>query len=119
MKTYKDFWNELNEEFHFTVDVAADEHNHMTPKYYTPKEDGLKQSWSNEIVWCNPPYPWNEWLQKTRYQTSLTTIVMMIPARDKLELKKLGSPDEIRFIGKLKFECQYQYPDDLMLLIWR
>jgi len=43
--TPKDFFRELDEEFHFTLDPAADDENHKCKKYFTVKEDGLSQSW--------------------------------------------------------------------------
>lgn len=43
--TPQKLFDDLNAEFHFTVDVAADDTNHKCPKYYTKKDDGLKQSW--------------------------------------------------------------------------
>lgn len=42
--------------FHFTVDAAAAEWNHQLPRYWTAKEDGLAQSWRDEVLWWNPPY---------------------------------------------------------------
>ena len=39
------FFDELNREFHFTLDVAADATNHKCAAYYDKTMDGLKQSW--------------------------------------------------------------------------
>ncbi|BCK01625.1 DNA N-6-adenine-methyltransferase [Anaerocolumna chitinilytica] len=50
------FFDELNKEFHFTLDPCADDQNHKCDKYYTVDQDGLKQNWSGETVFCNPPY---------------------------------------------------------------
>ncbi len=54
--TPQEFFNNLNDEFHFTVDVCATEDNAKCDKYYTRQDDGLAQDWSGEVVWCNPPY---------------------------------------------------------------
>lgn len=54
--TPQSFFDELNNEFHFTLDPCATSENHKCEKYYTEREDGLKQSWDNEVVFCNPPY---------------------------------------------------------------
>ena len=54
--TPQDFFDKLDEEFHFTLDPCADDLNHKCEKYYTEEQDGLKQDWSGEIVFCNPPY---------------------------------------------------------------
>ena len=52
-----DFFNKLNEEFHFDLDVAADDTNHKCDRYYTKETDGLANfdNWTG-MVWCNPPY---------------------------------------------------------------
>lgn len=43
--TPQDFFDELNNEFHFTLDPCSTHENHKCSKYFTQKEDGLKQSW--------------------------------------------------------------------------
>ena len=50
------FYDELNKEFNFTLDPCANHENHKTDKYFTKEDDGLKQDWSNNVVFCNPPY---------------------------------------------------------------
>lgn len=50
------FFDELNKEFGFTLDVAANADNHKCAKYYTQEQNGLDQSWDEEKIWCNPPY---------------------------------------------------------------
>lgn len=57
--TPQDFYDKLDNEFHFTLDPCATHENHKCEKYYTKEEDWLKQSRDNEIVYCNPPY-WKE-----------------------------------------------------------
>lgn len=54
--TPQEFFNNLDDEFHFTVDVCATEENAKCDKYYTRQDDGLAQDWNGEVVWCNPPY---------------------------------------------------------------
>ena len=44
--TPQKFFDELNAEFHFTLDAAATEQSAKCDKYFTPETDGLKQSWS-------------------------------------------------------------------------
>lgn len=53
--TPQKFFDELDKEFHFTLDPCATHENAKCEKYYTEKEDWLQQSWDNEIVFCNPP----------------------------------------------------------------
>ena len=57
--TPQEFYDQLNNEFWFTLDPCATDENHKCEKYYTKEQDGLKQSRDNEIVFCNPPY-WRE-----------------------------------------------------------
>ena len=54
--TPQSLFDELNAEFHFTLDPCADDINHKCDKYYTVNDDGLAQDWSGERVFCNPPY---------------------------------------------------------------
>ena len=55
--TPQDFFDKLDEEFHFDLDIAASDDNHKCDRYYTKETDGLahKDEWSG-TVWCNPPY---------------------------------------------------------------
>lgn len=43
--TPQDFFNTLNEEFHFGLDAAATPESAKCSKFFTPEQDGLKQSW--------------------------------------------------------------------------
>ena len=83
-ETPQDLFDKLNIKYHFTLDPCATDYNHKCDKYYTIKTDGLKQDWTNEIVFCNPPYGRSigKWVKKC-YEESLngTKIVMLIPSR--------------------------------------
>lgn len=46
--TPQDFFDELDREFHFTLDPCADETNHKCKKFFTKEEDGLSRSWERE-----------------------------------------------------------------------
>ena len=110
--TPQDFFDKLNEEFHFTLDPCADEFNHKCDKYYTEEQDGLIQSWEKETVFCNPPYgrEIGKWVEKA-YAENLVggaLVVMLIPARTDTKWFHdyiYNKPNvEIRFIkGRLKF----------------
>lgn len=84
--TPQDFFDRLNEEFHFTLDAAATDKSAKCPMYYTPETDGLKNPWNRGggAVFCNPPYgrQIGKWVQKA-YEEAKTgiTIVLLIPAR--------------------------------------
>ena len=53
----KNFWetpqklfDELDAEFHFTLDAAASDENHKCARYFTQSDDGLRQNWEGETV---------------------------------------------------------------------
>jgi site-specific DNA-methyltransferase (adenine-specific) len=64
--TPQNFFDELNREFNFTLDPCATKENAKCKKFYTKEDDGLKQNWDNEIVFCNPPYgsEIKDWVKK-------------------------------------------------------
>ena len=53
--TPQEFFDELNREFHFDLDPAADENNHKCDKYFTVKENGLLQSWGGDFLYFAIP----------------------------------------------------------------
>lgn len=101
-------FNELNQEFHFTLDPCANEFNYKCLKYFTINDNGLIQDWSNEIVFCNPPYSnIKVWVKKCfeEYQKG-TTIVLLIPSRTDTKYfhEYIYKFAELRFIkGRLHF----------------
>ena len=54
--TPQDFFDELDKEFNFTLDPCSTSENAKCAKYFTVEDDGLKQDWSNDVVFMNPPY---------------------------------------------------------------
>ena len=48
-ETPQELFNKLHEEFHFTLDAAASDHNHKLPRYYTENTDGLSQDWGGSV----------------------------------------------------------------------
>lgn len=104
-ETPQDFFDELNEEFHFDLDVCALPQNAKCKRYFTPDQDGLKQEWEG-VCWCNPPYGRDigKWMKKA-YESN-ATVVCLVPARTDTRWFHewvLGKA-EIRFVkGRLKF----------------
>ena len=83
-ETPQDLFDKLNTTYHFTLDPCSTHENAKCPKHYTIEENGLKQSWQGEIVFCNPPYgrEIGKWVKKAYDEVMLgTKIVMLIPAR--------------------------------------
>lgn len=72
----------LHQRFNFTLDAAALPHNAKLPRYFTPEDNGLEQSWAGERVWCNPPYSdIPTWLEKAWDEVGhAALIVMLLPA---------------------------------------
>lgn len=125
--TPQDLFDRLNEEFHFDLDVCANETNHKCALYYDQNQDGLKMPWKNHIVWCNPPYgrEIGKWVHaaKQEHMTNGTTIVMLLPARTDTKWFHediLGWAD-IRFLkGRLKFGgSKNSAPFPSMLVIYQ
>jgi len=108
--TPQGFYDKLNEEFNFTLDACASKNNAKCTKYYSLKDDSLKQDWSGNTVFCNPPYGRRikNWIKKG-YEESLknnTKVVMLIPSRTDTKYwhNYVMKAQEIRFVkGRLKF----------------
>lgn len=109
-ETPQDFFDKLNEEFHFTLDVCAIPENAKCENFYTPEIDGLKQPWKG-VVWCNPPYgrQIGSWVRRALFASVAgNTVVMLLPTRTDTrwfhEYIYGRKNVEIRFIrGRLKF----------------
>ncbi len=74
----------LNREFNFTLDPCASLENRKCEKFYSIEEDGLKQDWSGETVFVNPPFSHiSEWVKKCflESQKPRTKVVMILPSR--------------------------------------
>jgi site-specific DNA-methyltransferase (adenine-specific) len=123
--TPQDFFDLLNEEFHFTLDPCADDLNHKCAKYYTKESNGLAQSWAGETVFCNPPYGRElpKWVKKCHDEAEHATVVMLIPARTDTRAfhEFIYGKAEIRFIrGRLKFGgSKNSAPFPSMLVIYQ
>lgn len=125
--TPQKLFDELNEEFNFTLDPCADELNHKCEKYYNKAQDGLKQSWVGETVFCNPPYgrelpKWVEKCYKEHIEHNIT-VIMLIPARTDTSYfhDYIYHNSEIRFIrGRLKFsDGKNPAPFPSMIVVYR
>ena len=108
-ETPKELFDELDREFHFTLDPASTDENAVCKKHFTPREDGLTQSWHGETVFCNPPYGRDlpVWIEKATTEARKgATVVMLIPARTDTKAFHdfIYGKAEIRFLkGRLKF----------------
>ncbi len=102
------FFDALNAEFGFTLDVCASLENHKCARYFTAADDGLSQEWSG-VCWMNPPYgrTIGRWMRKARESAAAgATVVCLLPARTDTAWwhDNIEAADPPRFIrGRLKF----------------
>lgn len=124
--TPQELFDKLNAEFHFNLDVCANEFNHKCAAYYDRQQNGLTMPWKDHIVWCNPPYgrEIGEWV-KTAYfehKAHRTTIVMLLPARTDTKWfhDYILGKTTIRFLkGRLKFgDSKNSAPFPSMIVIY-
>lgn len=116
-----ELFNELDQEFGFTVDVCATSENAKCKKFYTIEQDGLAQNWDGETVWCNPPYSnIRAWVEKAA--TAKATTVLLLPSRTDTKWfhEFIYNKARIRFIkGRVKFGGgRYSAPFPSMLVIF-
>jgi len=105
--TPQEFYDKLNAEFHFSLDVCATSENAKCETYYTKQDDGLAQTWRGN-VWMNPPYGREifRWMEKANEAANEgATVVCLVPARtDTKWWHEFAIQHEVRFIrGRLKF----------------
>lgn len=123
--TPQEYFDNVAEEFPFTVDVCALPENAKCKKFFSPEDDGLSQKWEG-VCWMNPPYGRviGKWVQKA-YESAKegAVVVGLLPARTDTKWfhDYIYGKAEIRFIrGRLKFGgCANSAPFPSMLVIWR
>ena len=106
-ETPQDLFDKLNEEFKFTMDVAATKENTKCNVYL---EDSLNKQWEG-TCWLNPPYSKGvqKLFVKKAYEESLrgVKVVLLIPARTDTKMWHeyiFPYASDIRFLkGRLKF----------------
>jgi phage N-6-adenine-methyltransferase len=119
------FFDSLNDEFGFTIDVCALPSNVKCPAFYSPEQDGLQQVWTGSC-WCNPPYGTmiGQWVQKA-YESAQSgaLVVCLLPARvDTRWWHDYVLPSaEVRYLkGRLKFGgCENSAPFLSAVVIFR
>lgn len=119
-------FDELNNRFHFTLDVCASECNAKVNRYFTKEQDGLKQNWNGETVWCNPPYGRRvkAWIRKCyEHFVGGGTAVLLIPARTDTKWfhDYIYGKAEIQFIkGRVKYgNSKHNAPFPSMIVIYQ
>lgn len=117
----------LDEEFGFTVDVAAAPDNAKCERFYTEADNGLTQDWTGEVVWMNPPYSNIEpWTAKAVAESRAGAVVVgLLPVRTDLlwfHRDVLDAGAEVRFCrGRVKFAgigARANAPFPSMVVVW-
>lgn len=110
--TPQELFDELDAEFHFTLDVCASDWNAKCKKFFTEEIDSLKLYWGRDSVcWMNPPYGkvLNDWMKKA-YEESLNgaVVVCLVPsATDTAWWHDYAMKGEIRFLrGRPRFQTK-------------
>ena len=108
--TPKEFFDKLDKEFHFTIDLCADDNNHLVDRYFTKENSCLDAEFTGETVFCNPPYGRKNTATFVKKCSELAemgnVVVMLIPARTDTAAfhDYIYHKAEIRFVrGRLYF----------------
>ena len=126
-ETPQEFFDKLDEEFHFGIDVCANDRNAKCEWYFDKSANGLTKDWTGHgTVWCNPPYgkEIGKWVRKASETAEEgETVVMLIPARTDTRWFHgyvYQQPNvEVRFIkGRLHFSNKGRNPFPTMVVIF-
>lgn len=112
-ETPQDFFDRLNEQYHFNWDLAANGDNQKCNNYFDKQQNSLAKNWGglDGNLFLNPPYgrELKLWVKKAS-ETQLKHnqyLVMLIPARTDTSYwhDYIFNHAEIKFLrGRLKFE---------------
>lgn len=131
---FKDNWetpdwifDPLNKEFEFTLDPCCVESTKKCDRFFTPKENGLIQDWSNERVFVNPPYSRgniDKWVKKCFDSSKCGAVVIAllpVSTSSKWFHDFIYQKAEIRFIkGRVKFVgANHTAPFSSMIVIFK
>lgn len=124
--TPPDFFLQLNDEFNFTMDVAADDCNFLVQDYLTEEKSAFDNAWGLRSF-CNPPYGRGiiKWVDRATLQYArghAEVIAMLVPARTDTKWfhKAMEYATCVRLIkGRLKFgDTNNSAPFPSALIIW-
>lgn len=108
-ETPQALFDELDQSFHFDLDVCATQDNAKCVAFFSPEDNGLTMDWGRHRCWMNPPYgrQIGKWIQKAyKASTRGATVVCLIPSRTDTRWwhEYVMRADSIWFIqGRLKF----------------
>ena len=135
-QTPQELFERYHKEYSFILDAAANETNHLLPRWYGPggeHEDALSVEWPlcEGNIWLNPPY--SRGLQKQFIakavkevtRCNVYTVVALLPARTDTslfhDLLYCKPRVEIEFLrGRLQFlGAKYKAPFPSMVVVLR
>jgi phage N-6-adenine-methyltransferase len=109
-ETPQHFFNKLNKIYKFTLDPCCTKETAKCEKFYTPQDNGLSKSWTDETVFVNPPYgDIKTWVKKAHDESvnNNAVVVLLIPARTDTRYWHdfiMKEAESIYFVkGRLKF----------------
>ena len=128
-ETPQDLFDELDNEFNFTIDVCAEKWNAKADRFWTEEDDALEQDWSGERCFMNPPYgrQIKDFIAKAA-TSNADLVVALIPARTDTRYfhEYIYNKAEIRFLkGRVRFLREGEDPPGKvapfpsMIVIWR
>lgn len=104
LRTPKDIWKDLSEEFNFTCDMCASDKNHLVDKYYTIDNSALDKDWNGEIGYIHPLFDGKigKFVEKAHNSTGLFVFLLPASTHTRYFHKYLYKRDnvEIRFLEK-------------------
>jgi len=126
-ETPPEFFKELDSKFWFTLDPCATKKNAKCDRFFTKEVDGLRQDWSSERVFMNPPYgrTIGKWMEKAWESVCAgATVVCLVPARTSERWWHAwveGKATEIRFVkGRLRFVgAKHTAPFPSVVIVYR
>lgn len=115
-RTPQAFFEALDAEFGFDVDVAATEENRWKDEYYGPdhhnptRRDALTCSWNGLMCWMNPPYSQcREFMAKAALEaTAGATVVCLVPSRTDTRWWHAHVWDDVRHGPRPGVEIRFQ-----------
>jgi len=128
LRTPSDIWEQLKQEFDFTIDICASDENHLLDRYYTIDNSALDKDWDGEIGYIHPLFDGKIGKFVEKASKSKGTFVFLLPAsthtkyfhdyfyqKENVEIRFLrkpnkgfrfgnddGSTDDINKIGYIK-----------------
>lgn len=127
--TPSSLFKRLDDEFHFTIDLAADSENTKCTTFFSSEDDALEQDWYG-TCWLNPPFgetgknKLKLWVKKAHeeYKKHGGIIVVLVPARTNTNWwhDYCHKAKEVRFIkGRPAFDgCKYGLMQPLAIVIF-